>query len=49
MEMDGFEGLYTADPDYLPPRLKDLLIAYVAFDILLRDGQVRALLHKLTL
>jgi hypothetical protein len=41
VEMDGIEGLYTADPDYLPPRLKDILITYVAFDILAFDGKVR--------
>eukprot|EP00884_Botryococcus_braunii_P018365 jgi/Botrbrau1/5211/Bobra.0172s0075.1 len=39
VEMDGIEGLYIADPDYMPPRLKDILIVYVAFDILAYDGK----------
>ena len=29
----------TARPGYEPPRLKDLVLIYVAFDILILDGR----------
>jgi hypothetical protein len=38
--MDGRDGLFTANPDYTAPRLQDLLIVYVAFDVLAINGEV---------
>ncbi|KAK9834174.1 hypothetical protein WJX81_005346 [Elliptochloris bilobata] len=40
LEMNGFNGeIMTADPDYTTPRVRDLEVVYVAFDVLYCDGQ----------
>jgi hypothetical protein len=38
--MDGRDGLFTANPDYTAPCLEELLIVYVAFDVLAINGEV---------
>ncbi len=42
LEMSGWDGaIYQADPDYTHPRVRDLELVFIAFDVLYCDGQVR--------
>ena len=43
VEMTNQGGLMTTVPGYEAPRVRDLCLMYIAFDILYTNGQVRSL------
>ena len=44
LEMSGWDGaIYQADPDYTHPRVRDLELVFIVFDVLYCDGQARAI------